>query len=77
MTYLGLLEELKRLGDIKFAEFSKSLSNSDYECIGVKNPVLRKLIKEHIEDEELKLEDFKLGIFLEVDFIYFGLGYLD
>ena len=74
MTYLELEQLLKGSADKKFADFSKSLSNSDYLSIGVKNPVLRQIIKEHVNDNELKLDDFKLGKYLEVDFIYFGLA---
>ena len=74
MTYLELERCLFGLSDQKFADFSKSLSNSDYISIGVKNPVLRNIVKEHIKDEELKLDDFKLGKYLEVDFIYFSLA---
>ena len=74
MNYNALLEHLKNCSDEKFAAFSKSLSNSDYKVVGVKNPVLRSFVKEHLEDEELKLEDFKLGEYLEIDFIYFSLG---
>ena len=76
MRYEELLKELERQSDKKFAAFSKSLSNSDYKVIGVKNPQLRGLIKDHLKDEELKLDDFKLGDYLEIDFIYFGLGIL-
>ena len=74
MDYQELERYLFEISDKKFADFSKSLSNSDYISIGVKNPVLRSIIKEHTKDEELKLSDFKLGKYLEVDFIYFGLG---
>ena len=74
MNYQELKQHLFEISDMKFANFSKSLSNSDYISIGVKNPVLRSIIKEHVKDEELKLSDFKLGKYLEVDFIYFGLG---
>lgn len=74
MTYRELEQYLFSLGDPKFAAFSKSLSNSFYLSIGVKNPVLRKIIKEHVNDNELKIDDFILGKYLEVDFIYFGLA---
>ena len=74
MNYRQLEQHLFDISDKKFAEFSKSLSNSDYISIGVKNPLLRQLIKEEKNDEELKLEDFSLGKYLEVDFIYFGLA---
>ena len=74
MKYQEFLELLRLKKDEKFADFSKSISNSDYISIGVKNPVLREIIKEHTNDEELNLSDFKLGKYLEVDFVYFGLG---
>ncbi len=74
MTYKELEQYLFSISDSRFASFSKSLSNSNYISIGVKNPVLRQIIKEHKDDKELDLEDFKLGTYLEVDFIYFGLA---
>ncbi len=74
MKYEELKDFLLSNADKKFSEFSKTLSNSDYMVIGVKNPVLRELIKQHVKDEELKTEDFKIGEYLEVDFIYFGLS---
>lgn len=74
MNYKDLEKHLFDIADRKFAEFSKSLSNSDYISIGVKNPLLRKLIKEEKEDQDLKLSDFNLGRYLEIDFIYFGLA---
>ena len=74
MTYIELKEYLKKIGDQKFASFSKTLSNSDYLVLGVKNPVLRSIIKEHKNDAELNPNDFELGKYLEIDFIYFGLS---
>ena len=74
MTYQELEKQLFIIADKKFADFSKSLSSSDYISIGVKNPVLRQIIKEHKNDLELKPDDFELGRYLEVDFIYFGLS---
>lgn len=74
MKFEELLNHLFEIADKKFADFSKSLSNSDYISIGVKNPILKQLVKDHIKDEELKTEDFELGKYLEVDYIYFGLS---
>ena len=74
MNYKELEKHLLDIGDKKFAEFSKTLSNSEYISIGVKNPVLRNIIKEEKNDSNLLIEDFKLGKYLEVDFIYFGLA---
>ena len=74
MKYKELKEFLLANGDKKFSEFSKTLSNSDYKVIGVKNPILRQIIKEHIKDEELRTEEFVLGEYLEIDFVYFGLS---
>lgn len=74
MTYKELEKHLFEISDKKFADFSKSLSNSEYISIGVKNPVLRHIVKEHAKDEDLRLDNFDLGKYLEVDFIYFGLA---
>ena len=74
MNYKELKDYLLSSGDEKFSKFSKTLSNSDYLVIGVKNPILRQIIKEHVKDEELKTEDFVLEEYLEIDFIYFGLS---
>jgi len=74
MTYKDLEKYLLSIADQKFANFSKSLSNSDYISIGVKNPVLRDIIKQNKNDVYLKTEDFELGKYLETDFIYFGLS---
>ena len=74
MKYRDLVQHLENISDKKFADFSKSLSNSEYISMGVKNPVLRQIIKDHKNDSELKIEDFELGKYLEVDFIYFGLA---
>ena len=74
MNYKDLLNKLFEISDKKFADFSKSLSNSDYISIGVKNPQLKQIIKDHIKDNELNPEEFELGKYLEVDYIYFGLS---
>ena len=74
MKYKDLEKRLFEISDNEFAEFSKTLSNSDYITIGVRNPVLRQIVKDHTKDDELKLDEFKLGKYLEVDFIYFGLA---
>ena len=74
MKYKELERYLFEIREEKFASFSQALSNSDYISIGVKNPVLRKIIKEHIKDNELLLDEFILGKYLEIDFIYFGLA---
>ncbi len=58
--------------DEKLAAFSKKLSNSDYEIIGIKIPSLRDFVKEHLHDEELDPKEFSLGIYLEIDYLYFG-----
>ena len=74
MTYQELIKYLYAHRDEKFASFSKSLSNSTLETIGVKNPVLRELVKSHYDDSELRLSDFELQKYLEVDFLYFALA---
>ena len=74
MDYAKLKQYLFSISDKKFADFSKTLSNSEYISIGVKNPVLRQIVKEHKNDTSLRIEDFELGTYLEIDFIYFGLA---
>lgn len=74
MTYKELEKYLENNTNEKFAEFSKTVSNSEYLVFGVKNPVLRQIVKEHVKDIEMRLDDFKTGKYLEIDFIYFGLG---
>ena len=74
MNYQKLKQYLFKISDPKFRDFSKTLSHSDYQVIGVKNPVLRQLIKDNKTNGDLKLEDFSLGQYLEIDFIYFGLA---
>ena len=74
MNYKELEKHLFDISDQKFASFSKSLSNSEYISIGVKNPVLKSIVKEHVHDKDLILEDFELGKYLEVDYCYFALS---
>ena len=61
MEYQELEKYLFTISDQKFASFSHSLSHSDYISIGVKNPVLREIVKKEISDQELRLSDFKIG----------------
>jgi 3-methyladenine DNA glycosylase AlkD len=74
MIYQELEKHLIEISDAKYASFSKSLSNSEYISMGVKIPVLKSLVKEHKDDQDLKPSDFKLGKYLEIDFIYFALS---
>ena len=74
MNYKSLVDELFKIRDEKYAIFSKSLSNSDYVSIGVKTPFLKDIIKRYKNDTDLKLEDFVLGEYLEVDYLYFCLS---
>ena len=71
---MTLFNYLISISDKKYADFSKSLSNSDYVVIGVKIPVLRDIIKQNKDNSELDPNDFELGKYLEIDFIYFGLS---
>lgn len=74
MNYKELEKYLSEISDQKFANFSKSLSNSDYISIGVKNPVLKEIVKNHVNDLDLNPNDFKLGKYLEVDYLYYALS---
>ena len=61
MNYSELYNYLFSIRDLKFMEFSKTISNSSYEVIGVKTPILKDLVKKHFNDNELILKDFILG----------------
>lgn len=74
MNYTQLLQFLQENRDEAYAEFSKTLSNSEYQVIGVRLPVMQKFIKAHYQDKDLHIEQFELGNSLEVDYIYWGIG---
>lgn len=74
MKYEELIQELFDKADKEYASFTKPLSNSDYEVIGIRIPDVKKIVKDHILDEELNVDDFVLGKYLEIDLIYFGLA---
>jgi len=74
MTYQQMLDGFIQGRDEAYAAFSRKIANSDYDVIGIRNPILRKFAKDHKTDEELVLSDFVLGRYLEVDFVYFVLG---
>ena len=71
MTYQELLSLLLSLKDEKYAAFQKPLCNSDYEIIGIKIPVLKKIAKEHYKDKDLNMDEFEHHHYLEVEMIYF------
>lgn len=76
MTYNDLLELLLSQKDEKYAAFQKPLCNSDYEIIGIKIPVLKKIAKEHYKDKDLNMSEFEHHHYLEMEMIYFILGML-
>lgn len=76
MNYQEYLQVLFANGENKYADFSKNLSHSDYIVIGVRIPILRKIVKENYRNESLVLSDFELGKYLEVDFSYLAIGLL-
>ena len=76
MTYKELFNLLLENGDEKYAAFQKPLCNSDYEIIGIKIPVLKKIAKEHYQDKDLNMSEFEHHHYLEVEMIYFILGML-
>ena len=76
MKYCELLDYLISIGDEKYAAFQKPLSNSDYEIIGIKIPILKKIAKEHYQDKDLDLNEFEHHHYLEVEMLYFIIGML-
>ena len=76
MTYKQLLALLLEKKDEKYAAFQKPLCNSNYEIIGIKIPVLKKIAKEHYKDKDLDMSEFEHHHYLEVEMIYFIFGML-
>ncbi len=74
MNYSELYNYLFSIRDLKFMKFSKTISNSTYEVIGVKTPILKDLVKKHFNDNELILKDFILGKYLEIDYLYYAIN---
>ena len=74
MDYKSLKNELFRVKDEAFAAFNEPLSNSDLIVIGIRTPLMKSYIKKLYNDEELKLEDFEVGKYLEIDEMYFSIG---
>lgn len=74
MKYSELTEYFFARRDVKYAEFTQPLSNSTYEYIGIRLPDLQKFTKEHKCDTELNPDDFILGKYFEIDYIYFCLS---
>ena len=71
MNAQEFVQALFDASDPGYADFSKALSNSDYVHIGVRFPALKKLVKAHYSDPELRIEEFELGHYIEVDLSYF------
>ncbi len=76
MNFQGYIRLLLDNGEKQYADFSQKVANSEYTVIGVRIPLLRKIIKANYRDETLQLTDFELGKYLEVDFSYFAIGLL-
>ena len=76
MNYQEYLQVLLNYGEEKYAKFSANLTNSDYNVIGVRIPILRKVVKDHYRDENLLLSTFELGQYLEIDISYLAIGFL-
>lgn len=72
MDYVSLKDYLVSIGDKKLAEFTKPLLHSDYKVIGIYQPDLKRIVKEHAFDEDLRVEEFELGEYFEIDYLYFA-----
>ena len=70
MDYFALKKLLSESADNKNMEFAKKVFNTSYQIIGLMTPTLKKLIQEHYKDEDLKLSDFELGAYQEIDIFY-------
>lgn len=74
MDYKALKNELFSIKDDAFAAFNKSLCNSDLEVIGIRTPIMKDYIKKHYKDEDLRLSDFEVGKYLEIDEMYYSIA---
>lgn len=70
MDYSALKKLLFDSADNKNMEFAKKVFNTSYKIIGLMTPTLKKLIQEHYKDEDLKLSDFEVGEYQEIDIFY-------
>ena len=70
MDYFALKKLLFDSADNKNMEFAKKVFNTSYKIIGLMTPTLKKLIQEHYKDEDLKLSDFEVGEYQEIDIFY-------
>ncbi len=72
-TFKSLLFENK---DEDYAYFSGKLSNSDYQVIGVRTPILDKIIRANYLDNELNPELFEYQKYQELAIAYFAFNLL-
>ncbi|MCR5514407.1 MAG: DNA alkylation repair protein [Bacilli bacterium] len=70
MDYFALKKLLFDSADNKNMEFAKKVFNTSYKIVGLMTPTLKKLIQEHYKDEDLKLSDFEVGEYQEIDIFY-------
>ena len=70
MNYFALKKLLFDSADNKNMEFAKKVFNTSYKIIGLMTPTLKRIIQEHHKDEDLKLSDFELGEYQEIDIVY-------
>ena len=70
MDYFSFKKLLFDSADNKNMEFAKKVFNTSYKIIGLMTPTLKKLIQDHYKDEDLKLSDFELGEYQEIDIFY-------
>lgn len=76
MIYTDFINKLYSYSDEKHKEFSTTLSGSTLKVIGLKIPILKKLVKENYQDENLKLTDFNLNSSIEETLCFFLIGIL-
>ena len=70
MDYSSLKKLLFESADNKNMEFAKKVFNTSYKIIGLMTPTLKRIIQDHYKDEDLKLSDFELGKYQEIDIVY-------
>ena len=74
MDYSSLKKLLFESADNKNMEFAKKVFNTSYKIIGLMTPTLKRIIQEHYKDDDLKLCDFELREYQEIDITYLAIA---
>lgn len=74
MNYQQLVDYLFSIREEKHASLSDSISSSDVPSLGIKIPVLKKIVQDNYQNDDLILLQFELNKYIEIDLLYFCLA---